>query len=89
MNQIVKAQAIAPSTLKLTLRGGRKATIDIAEVFGREAFAPLADPEYFAKAQLDPELGGIFWPNGADLSPEYLEQAALAASDPPGPGPKP
>ena len=27
---------------------------------------------YFARVQLDPELGTISWPNGADVDPETL-----------------
>ena len=41
-------------------------------------FAPLADPQYFARVQLDEELGTIVWPNGADIAPETLHQLATA-----------
>jgi hypothetical protein len=41
------------------------------ELWG-EVFEPLKDPEYFAKAFVDEELGTVCWPNGADLSPEWL-----------------
>jgi len=30
----------------------------------------LSDPAYFARVELDRELGTISWPNGADVAPE-------------------
>jgi len=35
-------------------------------------FEPLRDPAYFAKLRVDPELGTVVWPNGADLDPDVL-----------------
>jgi hypothetical protein len=35
-------------------------------------FEPLRDPVYFARVELDAELGTISWPNGADVAPETL-----------------
>jgi hypothetical protein len=32
-------------------------------------FAPLSDPTYFARVELDEGLGTIVWPNGADVAP--------------------
>ena len=78
MHQVVNVTALPPSTLRLALQDGRTAEIDIAVLMKSEAFAPLSDPAYFARAEVD-EIGGVFWPNGADLSPEYLEQAVVAA----------
>ncbi len=35
-------------------------------------FAPLGDPAYFARVRVNPELGTITWPNGADWDPLVL-----------------
>jgi hypothetical protein len=35
-------------------------------------FAPLRDPANFAQLRVDPELGTVAWPNGADLDPGVL-----------------
>jgi hypothetical protein len=41
-------------------------------------FEALADPAYFAKVELDPELGTLVWPNGADFAPETLHNWVLS-----------
>lgn len=38
----------------------------------RGVFEPLSDPVFFARVELDRELGTINWPNGADVAPETL-----------------
>jgi hypothetical protein len=38
----------------------------------------LHDPAVFAQVFVDPELGTIAWPNGVDMAPEPLYEAALA-----------
>ena len=38
----------------------------------RGVFEPLSDPAYFARVELDDELGSIRWPSGADIAPETL-----------------
>jgi hypothetical protein len=35
-------------------------------------FEPLRDPVLFRQAKIDPELETVAWPNGADVSPEFL-----------------
>ena len=35
-------------------------------------FEPLKDLEYFRSFRLEPELGTVSWPNGADFAPEFL-----------------
>lgn len=47
--------------------------LDLARLIEfRGVFEPLADPHEFAKVRVDPELGTIAWPNGADLDPDVL-----------------
>jgi len=78
-NRIVQISAVPPSTLKLTFADGNRADVDIRTLLVLEAFRPLSDAAYFAQAQIDEE-GGVFWPNGADISPEYLEEVAASSS---------
>jgi hypothetical protein len=43
-------------------------------------FAPLRDRKLFRAVPVDPELGTVRWPNGADLDPDVLY--ALITSQP-------
>ncbi len=54
--------------------------VDVEPLLFGEAFEPLRDPRFFRKVSVDPELGTIIWPNGADISPEYLYGEVEAAT---------
>lgn len=41
-------------------------------------FEPLRDVEFFATVSVDPDLGTVVWPNGADLAPDVLHEQALS-----------
>jgi hypothetical protein len=60
--------------LWLRFKDGSFGEIDFSKDEWRGVFAPLADPDYFRKAELDEELGTIVWPNGADIAPETLHR---------------
>ena len=54
-------------------------TVDLSQELWGPMFEPLANPEVFDQARVDPELETVVWPNGADLAPEYLYQRAQQA----------
>jgi hypothetical protein len=56
---------------------GTSGTVDLAQELWGPMFEPLANPDLFHQAMVDPELETVVWPNGADLSPEFLYQMAL------------
>ena len=43
-----------------------------SRVFEKDIFWRLRNTRYFMQVKVDP-LGGICWPEGEDLSPNYLE----------------
>jgi len=59
--------------LHLEFEDGVKGEVDIRKLvkFTR-IFEPLKDETFFAKVDVNPEWGTIFWPNGADLDPDVL-----------------
>jgi uncharacterized protein DUF2442 len=58
--------------LRLSFDDGACGEIDFSDEDWGGVFTPLADPEFFKRAELDEELGTIVWPNGADIAPETL-----------------
>jgi Protein of unknown function (DUF2442) len=65
--------------LRLTFSDGLTGDVDLSHL--REwggVFEPLRDPETFAEVRVDPEIGTITWPGGADLAPEVLHARAAA-----------
>lgn len=63
---------VGPHRLRLRFEDGAEGEIDLSDWPWRGVFEPLRDPKFFARVQLDAELGTIVWPNGADLAPETL-----------------
>jgi hypothetical protein len=70
------AEVIGDHRLRLVFEDGVEGEFDMSGWEWTGVFAPLADPEYFAKVELD-ELGGLEWPNGASVAPETLRMEAV------------
>lgn len=73
LNDIVAATPIPPHRLHVRFDDGVEGEIDVSQeisFFG--VFEPLADPTFFAQVRVDPDLGTVVWPNGADLDPLVL-----------------
>ena len=64
LKDIVAAKALDGHRLHLRFEDGAEGVVDL--------FEPLRDPAYFAQVRVDPELGTVAWPNGADLDPDVL-----------------
>lgn len=64
--------------VKLSFSDGSEGTVDIGRwIEGRTGvFGALQDPALFARVSVDREAGTIVWPNGADLDPDVLYDAA-------------
>ena len=70
----VQAVSVLPDfRLALTFRDGLSGIVDFSAIKASHdagIYAPLIDPEFFARVQV--ELGVLVWPNGADLDPVWL-----------------
>lgn len=77
---VVAVRVAKPFVLEVTFADGVCRQVDVEPLLSGEMFEPLRDPELFSQAAVDPVLGTVVWPNGADLSPEYLREAGTEAS---------
>jgi hypothetical protein len=74
---ITGVEVIGSYRLRLTFADGTVGDVDFGARQWRGVFEPLGDPAYFARVAVDPELGTIAWPDGADMAPEPLYEEAL------------
>jgi hypothetical protein len=73
LRDIVSVEPMGNYRLRLRFEDGVEGEIDLAAMLPFEGvFAPLRDPEVFDTVKVDPTLGTICWPNGADLDPDVL-----------------
>jgi hypothetical protein len=73
LKDIVSAEALSDYRLHLYFEDGVDGVVDLAPHLSfRGVFEPLRNPTYFALVRVDPELGTVTWPNGADLDPDVL-----------------
>jgi hypothetical protein len=101
LHDVRRVEVLEAHRLRLGFDDGAEGDVDIASLVPFEGvFGPLHESGYFARVRVDPELGTIRWPNGADIDPEVLysaatgarlpewapPQSASRAPDPPAPG---
>lgn len=73
LKDIVYARTMGDYNLLLRFEDGAEGVVDLApDLSFRGIFEPLRNAEYFAQVRVDPELGTVTWPNGADLDPDVL-----------------
>lgn len=76
---VVDARYAGGYRVWLRFADGLSGEIDLSAELWGPAFEPLKDQSEFAKLRADPDLDTIVWPNGADLSPEWLLAELKAA----------
>lgn len=75
MNTVVKVIPQAGNRLMLTFADGFQAEVDLQPLLNKGIALQVADPDLFVKVATEPG-GGISWPNGFDLCPEFLRELA-------------
>ena len=76
--RITGARVRTPYIVELQFTDGTQGVVDLGRwILGaRGVFAALQDPAFFEQLTVDREAGTIVWPNGADLDPDVLYEAA-------------
>jgi uncharacterized protein DUF2442 len=73
LKDVLEATPMDGYRLKLRFEDGVEGVVDVAQcVSFTGVFAPLRDVTEFAGVRVDPELGTVCWPCGADLDPDVL-----------------
>ena len=73
LKDVVEVKPLERFRLFVRFEDGVEGVIEISDLVPFEGiFSPLRDPEQFRQATVNPELGVVCWPNGADLDPDVL-----------------
>lgn len=83
MQDVIRVEALPGRRLRLRFSDQREGVVDMDVIVGSYTgvFAPLLDPAYFAQATVNPDLGTVVWPNGADVCPDVLYAHATGQVD--------
>jgi hypothetical protein len=69
----VDARPLGDHRMLVRFEDGTEGSVDVSQLAKfTGVFAPLQDPAYLAQVRIDPELGAVCWPNGADLDSRVL-----------------
>lgn len=79
--RIVGVRLSGPFQVSLDFTDGSTGSVDLTSWIGGRGgvFAPLQDQGFFARVSIDADAGTIVWPNGVDLDPDMLYEAAHAS----------
>lgn len=69
---VTSVQVLGHYRLRLGFSDGSTREVDLTGELHGPVFEPLSDPDFFGEVRVDPELGTVVWPNGADLDPLVL-----------------
>lgn len=73
LKDIVEARMLDGHQAYLRFEDGAEGVVDLGRLIRFDGvFAPLRDPNEFARMAVNSELGTICWPCGADLDPDVL-----------------
>jgi hypothetical protein len=67
--RVTSVDVLGHYRLALGFCDGSKRDVDLTRELHGPVFGPLADPGYFAQAQVDDQLGSVVWPNGPTSIP--------------------
>ena len=72
IHRVTRFAIVAPYTLAVSFADGTEQVIDFQPVLHGALFQPLRDLAEFNAVRLDPEVGTLVWPSGADFDPATL-----------------
>ena len=72
LHRVTHVEVVGDHRIRVAFDDGVVGEVDASAWDWQGVFEPLRDPAFFARVELDAELGTISWPNGADVAPETL-----------------
>ena len=73
LTDITDVRPLDDYRLDLRFEDGVRGSVDVAKLVRFEGvFAPLKSLDEFQRVRVNPELGTVYWPCGADLDPDVL-----------------
>ena len=72
IHRVARFEILGPYTLTVAFTDGTTQEINFQPVLRGALFGPLQDLAMFNAVALDPEVGTLTWPNGADFDPATL-----------------
>jgi Protein of unknown function (DUF2442) len=73
LTDIVEVRPLDDYQLYLRFEDGVEGVVGLKELIPFEGiFAELRERSFFERVRVNPELGAIYWPNGADLDSDVL-----------------
>jgi len=73
MVRIASVHCLEGFTVERGFTDGTRRTLDLDPLIRGPIFEPLRrDPALFRAVRVDPAIGTVVWPNGADLDPDVL-----------------
>ncbi len=73
MVDVTGVEVIRDRTVRLRFSDGSERVVDLAPFLWGPVFEEIAAADdVFHQVRVDPEIGTIVWPNGADLDPDVL-----------------
>lgn len=69
---ILEVEVIRDFTMRIEFNDGTAKVVDVKPLLTGSVFAPVNDPDFFARVTIDPLAQTVVCPNGADLAPEAL-----------------
>jgi hypothetical protein len=73
LNDVTQALPLPDYHLQVTFEDGVTGIIDLRQLVSfTGVFEPLKDHRVFEQVRIEPDLGTVCWPTGADLDPLVL-----------------
>ncbi|MBN2892855.1 MAG: DUF2442 domain-containing protein [Bacteroidales bacterium] len=79
MESIVSVKVLLDYNIKVEFEDGFLAVVCLKPLIGEGISEKLLDYDFFTDVKID-DLGGLYWPNGFDICPNFLREIAEKAT---------